>query len=151
MRHHQHAVIRMAPRDVRNRFEHAPRHRLEWLAVRPARPAFAPPPVAVRKSLHDLVGRQTGPLADVHLTQALVELHVQPQRARDDLGGLAGPNEVRAVDSLDSTPAQSVAEGPSLAPALVVQRLVRVPLPAPLGVPVGLPVTGDDERRHGRR
>ena len=118
VRHHQHAVVRMALRDVRSRFEHAPRHRLERLALRPAGPALAPPRVALRISLLDLVGRQTGPLADVDLAQARVELDAAAPSARRRSPRSRWPARGRSCRSRSiPRPRSASPSGPSLAPA----------------------------------
>ena len=126
-------------------------HRLVGLPLLPAETARPPARGAGRKPRFDLGGRQPGPLADVDLAQASVELDRQLERLGDDLGRLARARQIGAVDRVDPARGEELSERPGLRAPGLVQRRVGVPLPAPLAVPVGLGRDGRGGASSSRR
>ncbi len=88
MRDDEHGGAGMAGGDLAEHLLDARAHCLIGFPVLPTETASPPTLGPGRKPRFGLGGRQPGPLADVDLPQASVELDREPERTSDELGRL---------------------------------------------------------------
>ena len=111
-------------------------------------PGFAVVFLGPGESLLDLGAGQSGPGADVDLSQAGVLDKTQLTAGDDDSSGLGGPPEIAGVRDVQRLVHQRARQLSRLLPPGVVQRRIGVALVPAVPVPVGLSVADDDELGH---
>jgi len=132
--------------------EHGPddplAHLFVALAAVPRLAALPPQLKCLRVVSLDLADQSPGPVADIDLAQARVDLDRQAKPFRDDQRRFVGAHQVARVHDVDAAVDERLRELTRLFAAGVVQRLVRVTLPAAFAVPVSLAVSYEEDRRH---